>query len=254
MGIKGILFDKDGTLLQFGTVWIKVMNEVIDDILDVIGETGNKALKNRLCLAIGLNDDKVDEKGLLASGTTVDMAQAFQAILPENIPFLEQWMADKIYVKTQESIDCVKPVCDLSALFSALKQKGMIIGIATADDFDTTVLCLKHLGVQNDIQFLGTSDLFEKKPSSQIVDKFCEQFGLENEEIAFVGDTLVDLQTAKNGEVGHGIGVLSGVGSERELQSLADFVIPNIEYLINGDDKFIWESELEGKKEATYTP
>lgn len=241
MKIKGILFDKDGTLLQFGSIWIKVVEEVIDELLKMIGETGNRILKKKLCLSIGLKDEEVDEKGFLASGTTLDIANAFQEVLPKHIPYLPQWMSENIYKKTKESIDYVKPVCNLSALLSAIQQKGIIIGIATADDFETTVLCLQHLGIENEIQFLGTGDVYEKKPCSQVVEKFCEQFGLEKEEVAFVGDTVVDLKTAKNGKVRYGIGVLSGVGSKQELQNLADFIIPNVEHLLNSSNKFIWE-------------
>ncbi|MBD1382224.1 hypothetical protein [Metabacillus arenae] len=51
-------------------------------------------------------------------------------------------------------------------------------------------------------------------------------------------------KTAKNNEAGYAIGVLSGVGSEEELQKLADFVIPNVEYLINKNHQFIWEKAL----------
>lgn len=239
--IKGILFDKDGTLLQFGTIWINVMGELIDDLLEVLGETGNRDLKKQLCLSIGLKNGEVDEKGHLASGTTIDMANAFQAVLPKPIPFLQQWMSEKILTKTKQSIECVVPVCDLSSLFSAIKEKGVIMGIATADDLETTVLCLEHLGIKNEIQFLGTADLYEKKPGTQVVEKFCEKFGLKKSEVCIIGDTIVDLITAKNGGVRYGIGVLSGVGSKQELQRLADFVIPNVEHLVNSNNEFIWE-------------
>ncbi|KON89970.1 hypothetical protein AF332_26205 [Sporosarcina globispora] len=253
MKIKGILFDKDGTILQFKSIWIKVMEGVIDDLLKMISETGNSKLKKQLCLSIGLRNGEVDEKGHLASGTTRDIANAFQEVLPQQIPFFHRWMSESILRRTEQSIEYVKPVCNLSSLFKAIKQKGIIIGIATADDYETTVLCLKHLGIENDIKFLGTSDLYEKKPSPQIVERFCEQFGLEKEEIAFVGDTVVDLKTAKNSKVRYGIGVLSGVGSEQELQNLADFVIPTIEYIINGNKEFIWDSREGAAKKSEYS-
>jgi phosphoglycolate phosphatase len=239
--IKGILFDKDGTLLQFGTIWIKVVEEIIDDLLKMIGKTGNRDLQKQLCLSIGLRNGEVDEKGHLASGTTLDIANAFQAVLPKQIPLLHQWVSENILKKMKQLIEYVKPVCNLTSLFSAIKQKGVIIGIATADDYETTVFCLHHLGIKNEIQFLGTADLYEKKPGAQVVEKFCEQFGLEKEEVAVVGDTVVDLKTAQNSKVRYGIGVLSGVGSKQELQSLADFVIPNVEHLINSNNEFIWE-------------
>ncbi|MGM0877862.1 MAG: HAD family hydrolase [Bacillota bacterium] len=241
MKIKGILFDKDGTLLKFGSIWIKVIGNVIDELLEMIGESDNVNLKKQLCLSIGLRDGEVDEKGHLASGTSLDIANSFQKVLPKNIPFLHQWLSEHVLEKTKQLIEYVEPVCNLSPLFSALREKGIVIGIATADDYETTILCLRHLGIREEIAFLGTSDLYEKKPCSQVVEKFCEQFGFEQEEVAMVGDTVIDLQTAINSRAGYGVGVLSGVGSEEELKKLADFVIPNVEHLINKNDKFIWE-------------
>ncbi|PLR77017.1 HAD family hydrolase [Bacillus sp. V3-13] len=239
--IKGVLFDKDGTLLRFGSIWIKVIEDVIDHLLEMIGETCNLNLRKQLFMSIGLRDGNVDEKGHLASGTSLDIANAFQAVLPKDIPFLHQWLSQHLLEKTKESIEYVQPVCDLSLTFSALKEKGIVIGIATADDYETTTLCLEHLGIRNEVQFLGTADLYEKKPCSQMVEKFCEKFGFKTEEVAVVGDTVIDLQTAKNSNAGYGIAVLSGVGSEGELQKLADFVIPSVEHLINKNDKFIWD-------------
>jgi phosphoglycolate phosphatase len=239
--IKGILFDKDGTLLKFGTIWIKVIGEVIDQLLEIIGQPGNSNLKQKLCHSIGLVDGKVDEKGLLASGTSLDISSAFMEVLPMEVPSLHQWLSEQVLEKTKQSIEYVEPVCDLSSLFSELKEMGIIIGIATADDYETTTLCLRHLGILNEIQFIGTADLYEKKPSSHMVEKFCEKFGLKPEEVAMVGDTVIDIETARNSEAGFGIGVLSGVGSKEELTKLADLVIPNVEYLINENNRFILE-------------
>lgn len=240
MKIKGILFDKDGTLLKFGSIWPKVIGDVIDDLLRMTGEQDNETLKNELCMSIGLKDGVVDEKGILASGTSLDIATAFQEILSKDVPALHEWLSEQVLVKTKQSIEHVESVCNLSPLFSALRKKGVAVGIATADDYETTTLCLEHLGISDDIQFIGTADLYEKKPSSQVVEKFCEKFGLAREEVVMVGDTIIDLQTAKNSQSGYGVGVLSGVGSKEELQKLADFVIPNVEHLIM-NDKFIWE-------------
>ncbi|WP_027416371.1 HAD family hydrolase [Aneurinibacillus terranovensis] len=241
MKIKGILFDKDGTLLKFGSIWIKVIDDVINQLLQVIGETGNFELKQKLGISIGLMNGEVDEKGILASGTSLDISSAFKEVLPIEVPSLHQWMSEQIFIKSRQWIEYVEPVCDLSPLFSIIRNKGIVIGIATADDYETTTLCLEYLGIQDDIQFLGTADLYEKKPSPQMVEIFCEKFGLKAEEVVIVGDTVVDLQTAKNSKAGFGIGVLSGVGTEKELQKLANFVIPTVQHLIDENDNFIFD-------------
>lgn len=241
MGIKGILFDKDGTLLKFNEIWIQIANEVIEELLESIGEKENEALKEKLSDSIGFRNGKIDEKGYLASGTSLDISTAFNSVLPKEMPHLHQWLSERLLHKTREQIDNVKPVCNLDLLFSALNDKGIITGIATSDDYETTILCLQQLGIANYVQFIGTADLYKKKPDPEVVEEFCNKFHLKREEVVIVGDTVIDMQLAKNSNAKYGIGVMSGVGSYKELSQLAHYVIPSVEYLIESNDKFIWE-------------
>jgi phosphoglycolate phosphatase len=73
------------------------------------------------------------------------------------MPHLHQWLSENLFEKTREHIDNVKPVCDLSLLFSSLNHKGIIVGIAIGDDYETTKLCLQLLGIEDAVQFLGFS-------------------------------------------------------------------------------------------------
>lgn len=241
LGIKGILFDKDGTLLRFSEIWIQISYEIIDELLISIEDKRKTTLKEKLCHSIGLRNGKVDEKGYLAWGTSKDIAEAFNKVLPKEMPHLHQWLSERLLAKTKEHIDKIKPVCDLSLLFSSLKHKGIIAGIATADDYETTKLCLQQLGIINEVQFLGTADLYKKKPYPEVVEEFCKKFHLEKEEVVIVGDTIIDMQLAKNSCARFGVGVLSGVGSYQELHQLAHFIIPSVDYLIDGNGRFIWE-------------
>lgn len=260
MEIKGILFDKDGTLLRFKEIWIQIANEVIEELLTSIEEKENETLKEKLFDSIGLRNGEVDEKGILASGTSLDIATAFKRVLPKDIPHLHHWLSEGFLNKTRDNIDRVKPVGNLHLLFSTLKDKGVIVGIVTADDYETTKLCLQQLGIENTVQFIGTSDLYKKKPNPEMVEEFCKKFRLKREEVAIVGDTVVDMQFAKNSNVRYGIGVMSGVGSYEELSQLAHYVLPSVEYLIDPNDNFIWDKKnrnvlsLKGEKTKLVFP
>ncbi|MEH7480971.1 HAD family hydrolase [Neobacillus drentensis] len=241
MEIKGILFDKDGTLLKFNELWIPIANEVIEELLESIGYKENEALKEKLCDSIGLRNGKIDEKGYLASGTSLDIATAFKRVLPKDMPHLHHWLSERLLHKTRENIENVKPVSNLNLLFSTLNDKDIIVGIATSDDYEITKLCLQQLGIDNAVQFIGTADLYKKKPDSEVVEEFCKKFRLKREEVIIVGDTVIDMQLAKNSNARYGIGVMSGIGSYKELSQLAHFVIPSVDYLIEPNDMFIWE-------------
>lgn len=241
MDIKGILFDKDGTLLQFGTLWIDVEYEVIDALLEKIGEAGNDELKRALCTSIGLHDGEVDEKGYFASGTSQDIAHAFQGVLPHDVPGLHDWLVEQATMKTKEHIRKVQPTCDLHLLFSDLRSRGITIGMATSDDNEITRLCIEALGIEQDLLFVGTAELYPKKPNPDVVYAFCRQFGLQPHEVAIVGDTVKDLQLAKNSGAGCGIGVLCGVGSREELSAYTEYVAKSPAQLIKGD-ALLWET------------
>lgn len=238
--MKGILFDKDGTLLNFGMLWVAIEYEVIDALLERVGEAGNDKLREALCTSIGLHNGQVDEKGYFASGTSLDISHAFQAVLPYHIPDLHEWLVEQATLKTKEHIQNVQPTCDLQTLFAQLKEKGMIIGVATSDDDEITELCLEALRITKYISFVGTAELYPKKPDPAVVHAFCKEFGLQPHEVAIVGDTEKDLQLAKNSGAGCGVGVLCGVGSKEELSAFADFVVPSPAQLMQ-DDTLIWD-------------
>ncbi len=240
MGIKGVLFDKDGTLLNFGMLWVAIEYEVIDALLERVGEARNSGLKEALCTSIGLHNGQVDEKGYFASGTSLDISRAFQAVLPYDIPDLHEWLVEQATLKTKEHIRNVQPTCDLQTLFSQLKEKGITIGIATSDDNEITRLCIEALRIEEYISFVGTAELYPKKPNPTVVHEFCRRFGLQPHEVAIVGDTEKDLQLAKNSGAGCGISVLCGVGSEGELSVFADFIVPSPAHLIQ-DGVLIWD-------------
>ena len=50
MEIKGILFDKDGTLIEFGSMWISISKNVIGDVLEKYNIDGGESLMEELLL------------------------------------------------------------------------------------------------------------------------------------------------------------------------------------------------------------
>lgn len=248
MMIKGVLFDKDGTLINFNKLWIKMVGEMVDELLVEVGEVGNQTLKCNMLESVGVANQSVDGKGYLASGTSLDVAEAFQKLLPEEIPGLHEWIKSKQSSFTANNLNLIEPTGDIAKLVSLFRNKNIVVGVVTADDLEATHHCLKKLDITGDIQFIATADLFEAKPSPESFQVFCEKFNLKPDEVVMVGDTVVDMQYAKNGHACYGIGVLSGTGSEEELAPLADFMISTIDDLIEQDDMFVWETNKLGKR------
>ena len=64
--IRGILFDKDGTLVDFFSLWLKAALEVTPAFLRENNLDDNAQMTDYVLRAMGVEDGKVDPKGALA--------------------------------------------------------------------------------------------------------------------------------------------------------------------------------------------
>jgi phosphoglycolate phosphatase len=254
--IKGILFDKDGTLLDFYSGWVPVATQMADRLLEDVGLQDDDSAKENLLGAIGLHGSRIDPKGILASGTTQDMAEAFVRVLKEKqvisdkLERLQERLTEELYRLTQSNRHNLKPTADLHRLLGQLRRHGLKIGIATADDLESTQFFLEHAGVAAYFDFIGTSDCFEKKPGPGMLRAFCEACDMNAEEVAVAGDTATDIRFARNGSAGLVIGVLSGVSGPAELQG-ADLVIRSVEEIAAENGRLIWQTDRrQGENQA----
>lgn len=234
MTIRGILFDKDGTLLDFEALWLPILLELVGEIAQRFG-----VKEERLLAAAGVYEGVLDSKGVFAAGTGEMMGEAFFSELVDlgAIPgseeeFTKELIAD-FNAKSREYRGRIVPIGDLKGTIQQLKARGFALGISTADNRESTVFSLRELGVLDYFDFLGTIDGKRQrpKPHGDILKAFCHQFSFAPQEVAVVGDTETDLLFAKR----HGalaIGVLSGLGTEEDLREYADLLIGDVNELL----------------------
>ncbi|PGA96435.1 HAD family hydrolase [Bacillus toyonensis] len=236
--VKAILFDKDGTLMDFHSIWIKVA-ECIN--LYQLPESMQQALLKE----IGVDGVFVHPRSALAAGTSLDVAKGLcKYIKSSKEEEMHEWVSEKLFSLMYEHRSYMKMTADLPRILQSLKDKGFILGVVTADDFAPTELFLKQYQLESFFDYIVASGTFPaQKPDKRIVESFCERFHLEACEVAVVGDTLTDLYLAKNGGDCYAIGVLSGTGDRKTLELLADLVVQSV-------GEFIWEqgkSSMQGK-------
>ncbi|MCI5868098.1 MAG: HAD family hydrolase [Dorea sp.] len=234
--IKGILFDKDGTLVDFFSLWLQATTQVIPNFLQQNKIEVSRELVQHLLQAIGVDCGKVDPKGALAYKSYGEIAEDVCAALEERGIILSVSetgkQLEKLFNENVTSQDAeFQLFTDMKVLMEDLKSRNIIIGLATADTETSAESCLGAIGVLEYFDYIGADDGRRKpKPDEEMFLEFAELFSLKAEEIAVVGDTYNDMIFArKNGGVA--IGVLSGVSEAEDFGDEADYVIASIHEL-----------------------
>ncbi len=244
MKIKGILFDKDGTLLEFNKTWRPIANIVVDEVAKKYKIENKKALAE----AIGLFSDSINPDGSLSAGTNKDVAMDMLSIIKEINNDIYKMIDIKEYIKwSTELFNKVAatlpfyPVLGGIDTIKFLKKSNYFIGLSTADSVENAKLFLKKTSLDILFDYIGADDgIINPKPAIDYMEAFCKLYALKPEEVAVVGDTMTDMNFGFNSRAGLVIGVLSGTGTRDILSSKANIIINNINELIN-DGKVIWE-------------
>ena len=69
--IRMVIFDKDGTLMDFDAFWVTVSRAAVPDILQSLAL--DQALAEQLLAAMGVHDGTTDVRGVLSWGTYSQM-------------------------------------------------------------------------------------------------------------------------------------------------------------------------------------
>ena len=221
--IAGILFDKDGTLLDFDASWGPVNRKVADMAAD-----GDAALADRLLAACGMDPVTGDivPDSLFASGNTIEIAEG---MIEAGSPFTLDVLVPKIDDCFADAAQLSVPVTELAPLFSRLHGKGLRLGIASSDNERSIRVAPERFGILPYVDFVAGYDSGHgKKPEAGMVLGFCAATGLAPSEVAVVGDNNHDLHMGHNAGAGLKIGVLSGTGSRETLALHSDLVLADI--------------------------
>jgi phosphoglycolate phosphatase len=236
--IKGIIFDKDGTLIDFHALWDGVGENLAADFLERAGLRRDVGLETELTRAIGVYPGRVDPSGVFAGGTFDECGAVFARILARRgIGLTEREIAPLLRGISDAAVcsDSARyvEVCGLAELFGHLRRLGIRLGLVTCDTQAAADYAADRLALRGYLDFIegAPSPLGLPKPHRDPADRFRAISGIRHDELAIVGDSMTDMLFAKNAGAA-AIGVLSGVCAESELRRATDVVIPNIGHIL----------------------
>mgnify|MGYP001209380589 FL=1 len=224
MAIRGVLFDKDGTLIDVNGTWVPVYRHILMQLFDV-DEAGAEALMEQ----VGYDPEtgRFTPGSIIAAGTT---AQLVDVWWPQATPAQRRDYARILdHDFTPIVKDALKPLLPLVPVFEALKAQGLRLGVATNDS---------QLSARNHMDELGVLSFFDEivaadtvpvpKPSGDMIRHFARITGMSPSEIAMVGDNGHDMEEARNGGAGLAVAVLSGNAGPEHISHLADYTIASV--------------------------
>lgn len=99
------------------------------------------------------------------------------------------------------------------------------LGIVTTKTGKYSKILMEHFGLMDYFEVLiGREDVQNPKPHEEPILKALEKLDTENKEIWMIGDTKLDLISAKNAQV-NSIGVLCGYGDKETLNQFTNVIL-----------------------------
>ena len=224
--LAGVLFDKDGTLVDFDLTWGRAGHAVMLDL-----GRGDAAAVARLMDA--MHYDPAGRRFAATSPLIAGAPDTYVHLWAEALGRAgDPAMLDELnHAFTEATLRSLAPIGDPGAVLLELKSLGLRLGLATNDGEASARRQLAALGLDAHMDFVAGYDTGHGgKPDPGMVLGFARALGVAPGLIAMVGDSPLDLMAARAaGAVA--VAVLSGPATRGELQHLADHVLDGIEGL-----------------------
>ena len=227
MKADAVIFDKDGTLIDFDSIWVPVSVKALEDILANLHREDIPV--DEFLTAFGVHDGVTDINGVLCKGTYAQMGQIVHEILGKHgcsVPCEDvvKLVVD-CYNKNADAGE-VKPTSpDLVDALKELKKQNVKIAIVTTDNETITRKCLRDLGIEELFDRIYTDDgVMPAKPDPACAYDFCRLAGTGKDRLVMVGDTLTDMRFAKNAGI-MAVGVAKNDRNKEVLAPYADVVV-----------------------------
>ncbi|MCL6602594.1 MAG: HAD family hydrolase [Paenibacillus sp.] len=232
---KGILFDKDGTLIDFMTMWGAWAELVLRGMENALALRGTN-LEGNIFKLLGTEHDpegKVtgyDLGGPLPMATTEETNgllawQLYVTGVPWNDAITQVIQISSEAMKEVRKRRVATPLPGLLPFLQQCTGSGLKLGVVTSDESRTTAEHLEWLGITSCFGSIVTRDrVISGKPAPEMVELACRELGLSPDETILFGDSNGDMQMGKSAGLCLTVGI-SGMNGGTEHLLSADTII-----------------------------
>jgi len=218
--LRGIIFDKDGTLFDFNATWGAWARHVFEAETAGAPET-LPALAHAMGYDLSAGQFRPDS--IVIASTVNEIAEAA-------LPFVAETSASALIARFNAAA-MNAPQAEATPLvpfLTRLKSAGLALGIATNDAEAPARAHLRAAGVETLFDFIAGFDSgYGGKPATGQLDAFCSATGLAPRACVMVGDSTHDLYAGRAAGMAT-VAVLTGVAGRETLAPHADVVLDSI--------------------------
>lgn len=227
MQIKAIMFDKDGTLIDFHATWGSATRKVLETLA-----AGSSDLFAKLAQASDFDPatNTIGNTSLIIAGSPSDLTELWSPILARPADQKFENEINTLYAHaSQTSLTGFTTTAKTLANLNAAK---IPLAVGTNDSEENAKAHMSDLGwTQHFDHIFGYDSGHGAKPGPGMIEAFANHCGLAPSDIAMVGDSTHDMQAGRNaGAIC--IGVTTGPASAGELMPFADHVIDDLGKLL----------------------
>nr|WP_288555200.1 HAD family phosphatase [uncultured Mediterraneibacter sp.] len=214
-GIKGVIFDMDGTLIDSMWVWEEVDVDYVKRYQLVEPEGFYEAIEGM---------------------SFTDVAKYYKKTFPQIRDSVEQIKADWMEMGYRLYRDEVELKSGVKEFLEELKKRGIKIGIATSNDRDMTEMVLEARGILQEFDAICTSDEVKiGKPAPDVYLKAAEDLGVDPKDCLIFEDVSAGLMAGKS--AGMKTCAVADKFSEDQIEkkrALADYFIQDYFEVLKG--------------------
>ncbi len=189
---QAVIFDKDGTLLDFHATWGPSFAALLRNLCG-----GDEALLEDLARAMAIDIDagRIDEESPLVAQSTGEIAVILAPLLGRSDVATLAVQVDEM--ARQESSRFVTPIAGAAETVTGIRLLGLPVGLATNDAEATARDQLDALGLAPDFDVvLGYDSGHGAKPHPGMLLHAADALGVNIESLVMVGDTPTDVGAA----------------------------------------------------------